>query len=129
MRICFNSRPRVAGDLKKAFFAYTRNVVSIHARAWRATVPSKMMYLCPSFQFTPARGGRLGAANTHNGQFLFQFTPARGGRREVEAELRAQIVSIHARAWRATQGATGAQGPKGVSIHARAWRATSLPPP
>ncbi len=35
---------------------------------------------------------------------VFQFTPAHGGRRITEAEWQRIMVSIHARAWRATYG-------------------------
>ena len=57
----FNSRPRVAGDLD------TRDIrrpviVSIHARAWRATSRDGLFYDPELFQFTPARGGRRGCS-------------------------------------------------------------------
>ncbi len=165
----FNSRPRVAGDAgctipacNGAMFQFTPArggrqsvpvpfanpcVVSIHARAWRATQPACASTPRRWFQFTPARGGRRKPGLILGAHHRFQFTPARGGRRQVPwARKENQSVSIHARAWRATGGWSSAANPArfqftparggrldngyvylirdGVSIHARAWRAT-----
>ena len=167
--------------------------VSIHARAWRATPPEEPPVPDPSFQFTPARGGRLtwreiefeilvsiharawratAIQRENTSATLFQFTPARGGRRtsrrappasrsfnsrpRVAGDLdgcakgRAgkcfnsrprvagdllrlrngieTLVSIHARAWRATRPVRVGVLEPPVSIHARAWRATPSRP-
>ena len=55
---CFNSRPRVAGDM----------------------VAGTTSRLRTSFQFTPARGGRRATQPCGERRSKFQFTPARGGR-------------------------------------------------
>ena len=63
--------------------------VSIHARAWRATITISAVSSTLGFQFTPARGGRLnpfGYPSSH-------------------------AVSIHARAWRATMRKTPCSSP------------------
>ena len=73
---CFNSRPRVAGD-------------AVHAE--RAQSSSL-------FQFTPARGGRLGAA---------------------PLAFHSRCVSIHARAWRATQRGGEVMGEEGFNSRPR----------
>ncbi len=103
----FNSRPRVAGDVRRPADR-TFVVVSIHARAWRATVSHGGKYESGVFQFTPARGGRPGVA-----------------RRQRQAD----DVSIHARAWRATVEPLLPDDVPEVSIHARAWRATVIASP
>ena len=103
--MCFNSRPRVAGDSGP-----------MNVRLW----------------------------------VLFQFTPARGGRHNSAGASDLGLVSIHARAWRATpprrtrrawsSGFNSRPRVAGdrnrrvvdrrhdVSIHARAWRATCISP-
>ncbi len=124
---CFNSRPRVAGDL-------------------RARLPRGVA----RFQFTPARGGRQNPQSRTMSKNEFQFPPARGGRLRLRGGKTMITVSIHARALRATDNAfsvaehdrfqfTPARGGRlylpnirrkyvQVSIHARAWRATCRPP-
>ncbi len=76
----FNSRPRVAGDLLAAHPPQP-GVVSIHARAWRAT------------------GKRIGF-----GKGLLVSIHARAWRatRHSGTFFPTRLVSIHARAWRAT---------------------------
>ncbi len=100
--------------------------VSIHARAWRATCPAKAHAEKAEFQFTPARGGRHKLlAFAFEFLLTFQFTPARGGRQIMFKVINILIqVSIHARAWRATESAQVDNDLVPVSIHARAWRAT-----
>ena len=184
----FNSRPRMAGDARdcacaiRTGFQFTpahggrhlvardldRVLVSIHARAWRATPDRAGSQLAGEFQFTPAHGGRLPSIPCtppcrgfnsrprmagdafqfalHKLQRMFQFTPAHGGRQASGRLHPVGVVSIHARAWRATLdtfrhvgryrfqftpahggrrgNAAGAAGRVRVSIHARAWRAT-----
>ena len=126
---CFNSRPRVAGDVLRHHVRVAERGVSIHARAWRATLravgidegvgvsiharawratsrrsprlpprcfnsrprvagdgtTSGLGVEAPSFQFTPARGGRPLAGMTYQQGNTFQFTPARGGRPRTPA--------------------------------------------
>ncbi len=123
--LCFNSRPRGAGDTGRTG-CRSGAAVSIHARAGRATVSSPRLKRAFMFQFTPARGGRLYpvfGTRTIDG---FQFTPARGGRRSPKRSLCTVVVSIHARAGRATRLAPNTSGAATVSIHARAGRATAL---
>ncbi len=97
---CFNSRPREAGD---DLLSMLRDniIVSIHARAKRATALSADDLPKLAFQFTPARSGRQGPcgrvgqgrvsiharakrATPRRPSCLavrqFQFTPARSGR-------------------------------------------------
>ena len=115
----------MAGD-KLVDDAIPAGVVSIHARAWRATrrrcsrtSPRRCFNSRPrmagdsnqaetvvsqfKFQFTPAHGGRQLSQTRRLGTYQFQFTPAHGGRlagaRNPHRPVR---VSIHARAWRAT---------------------------
>ena len=59
----FNPRPRAAGDWSLAMVTISAIVVSIHARARRATLgrPPPIGSTTP-FQSTPARGGRLWAS-------------------------------------------------------------------
>ena len=169
---CFNSRPRVAGDTpgmaargrgafqftparggrpERAAASLCGHGVSIHARAWRATLLLNKVITISEFQFTPARGGRPSPCQMDPDGLLFQFTPARGGRpAHDETHALDRLVSIHARAWRATSSLasllwkwafqfTPARGGRRawhpdcavfalVSIHARAWRATAASP-
>ncbi len=99
------------------------------------------------FQSTPARGGRLVAPDYGWKDYMFQSTPARGGRRDVQILCGARcpfqstparggrqgkrrfqapghLVSIHARAGRATVVLAEEFPLRKVSIHARAGRAT-----
>ena len=125
----FNSRPHVAGDHGTASVMIA-TVVSIHARTWRATWFLICVPHAQSFQFTPARGGRLDCLDEIFEAVTFQFTPARGGRPglpdgsctgsgfnsrpHVAGDLASLLmsilllVSIHARTWRATM--TGVKG-------------------
>jgi len=57
LRRCFNPRPRAAGDEVAAKTAALA-VVSIHARARRATTTIRGNECLILFQSTPARGGR-----------------------------------------------------------------------
>ena len=54
------------------------------------------------FQFTPPRGGRLGARLFCHWYMIFQFTPPRGGRPFPQQSPRRIGISIHAPAWGAT---------------------------
>ena len=121
---CFNSRPRVAGDP----FTFTRvreGAVSIHARAWRATVRRQRRGVqcvvsihARAWRATQLRRqvGQIHGVSIHARAWratdspmrphppsMFQFTPARGGRHPTVYDGNAiTLVSIHARAWRAT---------------------------
>jgi len=101
--VCFNPRPRAAGDFRDLQHENDQ-IVSIHARARRATDGLGCMLAGFGFQSTPARGGRrllVGAADFHD---AFQSTPARGGRLRLFGDpFQCLIVSIHARARRATK--------------------------
>ena len=124
---CFNSRPRVAGDsgnraveLDAGFqftparggrlydvLTETKGKVSIHARharAWRATFRRARGIFCTKcFNSRPRVAGDLNVGRIVAHRIVFQFTPARGGRPLFAgANGRAEYVSIHARAWRAT---------------------------
>jgi len=78
--LCFNSRPRAAGDADLEALLPLVLAVSIHARARRATLEKEADEFAEAFQFTPARGGRLTLAAMGEKVLEFQFTPARGGR-------------------------------------------------
>jgi len=58
-------------------------MVSIHARARRATLVIAFDRIELLFQSTPARGGRPAGATLGGEGDLFQSTPARGGRPRV----------------------------------------------
>ena len=102
-------------------------MVSIHARAKRATSCASSIGRPDMFQFTPARSGRrvlapgrgcshdvsiharakraTCACSLRSSSRRFQFTPARSGRHNKLREALKQVkVSIHARAKRATAG-------------------------
>ncbi len=83
-----------------------RGEVSIHARAWRATVELERVLVAELLVSIHARAWRA---------TLILRNLSRLG------------VSIHARAWRATKTAAINGGFANVSIHARAWRATPSP--
>ena len=100
----FNSRPRAAGD-RLARAGTRRTHVSTHARAQRATDAVDKQMRGVGFQLTPARSGRPKPVLCAN----------RDG------------VSTHARAQRATRPGADTLGRCNVSTHARAQRATSDP--
>ena len=78
------------------------------------------------FQFTPARGGRPRGVRTVVAGGRFNSRPrVAGDRKHYVIGIAPQLVSIHARAWRATFAHVSAVDPVFVSIHARAWRATA----
>ena len=109
--------------------------------------PHRPHLLLILFQFTPAHDGRLGFGLAGLNS-MFQFTPAHDGRRgrarerdrgvsfnsrprttgDLDRALldRAHVVSIHARARRATSREKLYGGKIVVSIHARARRATAV---
>ena len=94
--------------------------VSIHARAWRATA------VVGSFQFTPARGGRRMSWRWWRWLiFRFNSRPRVAGDARYNTFPARGFVSIHARAWRATERIITTLRIVIVSIHARAWRATA----
>ena len=76
----FNPRPRAAGDRHGIAVDVLAQIVSIHARARRATTTSSGTYTQPPFQSTPARGGRPTSLSCMDFRRAFQSTPARGGR-------------------------------------------------
>ena len=124
---CFNSRPRVAGDVLH-LPAHERDGVSIHARAWRATgiANSTSFIMLVSIH---ARAWRATVVVIHEAAVVDVSIHARAWRATGEArawEVRVQ-VSIHARAWRATLAPAVVERLLDVSIHARAWRATTVP--
>ena len=76
------------------------------------------------FQFTPARGGRPTRRERRGRQTSFNSRPRVAGDGDPCHAHNLTIVSIHARAWRATRVCGGCARSHCVSIHARAWRAT-----
>ena len=79
------------------------------------------------FRSTPPHGGRPHVLDNRLVAEVFRSTPPHGGRLG-DAGLRqsAVSVSIHAPAWRATNGTTFVTVAMEVSIHAPAWRATRV---
>ena len=104
--ICFNPRPRTAGDDSRGDASDRHDAVSIHARVRRATVtdPNSCRRLDVSIH---ARVRRATVGPSPH-------------------DVRHCSVSIHARVRRATSAADGScMGSHAVSIHARVRRATS----
>ena len=145
----FQSTPAHGGRHGVIGGTYEYGIVSIHARAWRATTYCSKHLTPEMFQSTPAHGGRPASHQVEHPRKMFQSTPAHGGRR-VPASAHALVdgfnprprmagdrnvvniveeakVSIHAREWRATGSSRNQQRATSVSIHARAWRATRRP--
>ena len=99
----FNSRPHVAGDrartrggLRCPRFNSRPHVAGDPRRSCRRTCHG-------SFNSRPHVAGDLTVAPLGSPWHTFQFTPARGGRLRPQAlRRRAAEVSIHARTWRAT---------------------------
>ncbi len=78
-------------------------IVSIHARARRATTGGVASVQLDWFQSTPAHGGRLDNQGCLTLSYTFQSTPAHGGRHQsIRHQRLLPHVSIHARARRAT---------------------------
>ena len=125
LRLHFNSRPRVGGDLstkaaisQKSPFQFTpprggrpglqqkgldKLLISIHAPAWGATMPLAQNIQQELFQFTPPRGGRpVQLHKPHNAGFYFNSRPRVGGDDADAGEVQIIDISIHAPAWGAT---------------------------
>ncbi len=100
---CFNSRPRVGGDVVDFNF-----------------------HSADSFQFTPPRGGRQGYKSGPAIADGFNSRPRVGGDEVVGGDPLCCRVSIHAPAWGATRGFKGFSRGRFVSIHAPAWGATII---
>ena len=101
-------------------------IVSIHARAGRATGQKRRNGRLRWFQSTLARGERLPKDERREyARAKFQSTLARGERHYSPlTTAEGETVSIHARAGRATNYTLITFKLQGVSIHARAGRAT-----
>ena len=100
-------------------------LVSIHAPAWGATCPQRMLIRHATFQSTRPRGARLETSVTTVRNFLFQSTRPRGARHGKAMRIKlSDIVSIHAPAWGATRSWACSHCSGHVSIHAPAWGAT-----
>ena len=102
-----------------------RFVVSIHARARRATTHYALTSPAEKFQFTPAHDGRHPTRSTYAVLARFNSRPRTTGDILAFVVIGKRLVSIHARARRATLRTELKAVVKRVSIHARARRATS----
>ena len=125
----FNPRPRAAGDRPEVAVAarprkfqstpacggrpllrrsaHAGGRVSIHARARRATEPSGPRFADSQFQSTPARGGRPAAeVGQRRAASGFNPRPRAAGDASTSSADRSELVSIHARARRATRRRT-----------------------
>ena len=134
---------------RRAAHAHRQRVVSIHARARRATIGGGAVFFALAFQFTPAHDGRLSVVVDQRLPIGFNSRPRTTGDDDRGARRVAINVSIHARARRATllpvrfgrarvfQFTPAHDGRLqrsrlqrlriSVSIHARARRATPTP--
>ena len=101
---CFNPRPRAGGDRRTQLANRCDQVVSIHARARRATDMIRIKQSrSERFNPRPRAAGDLATRAAGSRDRAFQSTPPRGGRRRMRAHGGVVIdVSIHARARRAT---------------------------
>ncbi len=101
--VCFNPRPREAGDrLRRSGLPWR---TGFNPRPREAGDASSQSDSLPDegFQSTPARSGRRGPDIVSEWRSAFQSTPARSGRLTASFISRSGvIVSIHARAKRAT---------------------------
>ena len=109
----FQSTPAHGGRQSGAIAAVLVNGVSIHARARRATLIT-FIFNFPMICFNPRprTAGDSVVDHPQAGDFRFQSTPAHGGRlAEKLYDALELIVSIHARARRATSGGTTLRWP------------------
>ena len=121
----FNPRTRVGCDRRKnPGSACSHRFQSTHPRGvrrWGSTSPASHFW----FQSTHPRGVRRFRQVVPFSHELFQSTHPRGVRPHAAGRARdAQIVSIHAPAWGATQFRYANRHGSAVSIHAPAWGAT-----
>ena len=102
------------------------DAVSIHARARRATRTDSSTRSCSVFQSTPARGGRRKYLKLKALRKKFQSTPARGGRLFIRS------LPMGTKSFNPRPREAGDYSPLNwcqcalVSIHARARRATKI---
>ena len=102
--------------------------VSIHARAWRATGFAPLLWSKPiCFNPRPRMAGDFCARNCPCSLRCFNPRPRMAGDQRHGVATVSPLVSIHARAWRATLFRCQGEPKQQVSIHARAWRATERP--
>jgi len=122
---CFNPRPREAGDLKAFQEVINEALVSIHARAKRATADGRAGPFQGPVSIHARAKRATGTKEKFSDEAKFQSTPARSGRHGGNAQAgHLGAVSIHARAKRATRSPSHKAPISRVSIHARAKRAT-----
>ena len=120
----FNPRPRMAGDETKNRHGAVLGV-SIHARAWRATrIATELCCMRQRFNPRPRMAGDTSTGPCGAVPGGFNPRSRMAGDIRVCAVGDRQLVSIHARAWRATIEQWAQELRRQVSIHARAWRAT-----
>ena len=97
----FNPRSRMGSDVIVQGIPVFGDV-SIHAPAWGATIGLKPLILRVLFQSTLPHGERQ--STFHNIAHRERFNPRSrmGSDSDLEKELQADVVSIHAPAWGAT---------------------------
>ena len=103
----FNPRPREGGDLRSLRSCAVACMVSIHAPAKGATLPTRRsLDVAHVFQSTPPRRGRRPIASMHRRRrSCFNPRPREGGdRSHRRRSCRRRRVSIHAPAKGATDG-------------------------
>ena len=123
-RWMFQFTPARGGRREALFSDQVRIFVSIHARAWRATQEPAISRGSASFQFTPARGGRLRPYSTVLLHACFNSRPRVAGDNGLSnARQKKERFNSRPRVAGDTLG-TGLGFVNMVSIHARAWRAT-----
>ncbi len=117
----FNSRAHGARDRPSARPSRRRSSVSIHARTGRATRWTHTLRpTCSSFQFTRARGARLGEHRSQLFRAPFQFTRARGARRRRRGWTPSNAVRFNSRAHGARDGGRSRRCSAGSSFNSRA---------
>ncbi len=114
----------MAGDLEAARDPHLE-AVSIHARAWRATIVYVSTLARSCFNSRPRVAGDCVFGKLSTVLRCFNSRPRVAGDRPTEGSHDPSEVSIHARAWRATLDRAAGDRLGRVSIHARAWRATA----
>ena len=98
----FQFTPARGGRLDLKFQRVVLLIVSIHARARRATSATVAGSISLKFQFTPARGGRRQPRLRRFFRTSFNSRPREAGDSASAVGARHRRVSIHARARRAT---------------------------
>ena len=103
------------------------SMISIHAPAWGATTPGRLLPATPSISIHAPAWGATQKRPVRIEVVSFQSTHPRGVRQGTgKAIAQAGDISIHAPAWGATVLCQACSRSRQISIHAPAWGATLL---